>query len=79
MHHIPRKGDGEQRLEEKLFRPENVEIENYNGTVIGILFYNGEATNTVTPIIGRARRYIKNLLNIISIWTNGCIRFDAVF
>ena len=69
----------------RFYRPENSGFGRFgaqsNGTVIGISFpgiYSGLSKNNEVVFGKRRRRQIKNLLNMFSDWTGGCVHFVDV-
>ena len=57
------------------YRPENLEGKIIDGTVVGVRFYHGDPWENYVPFTYKMENYVKNLLNSIMEWTDGCITF----
>ena len=75
-----RYGDGLQvsSKPQRYFKAENSALESVEGTVIGVLFDDRPAEGNYHPVGKKFRNYVKNLLNMISEWTGGCMNFVDV-
>ena len=81
-------GGGTIDTKNRFWRPENSGFGKINGTVIGITFPKPETAandrwtvypdNVGLPFRPRRIRQVKNLLNLLSHWSNGCINFVDV-
>ena len=68
--------DGLQQVSgDKFYRAENLEGKIIDGTVIGVKFYKGDPWKNYVPLTDKMENYFKNLLNMITEWTDGCITF----
>lgn len=84
-----RPSDGLQmELWDYYYRAENVGAP-VDGTVVGVRFYQGDPigvypsfgedqSNRIVPLTDKMVRYYKNMLNMVTEWTGGCIRFVDV-
>ena len=76
--HGYRSSDGLQLDSESLmFRAENLGG-TVDGTVIGVRFHKEGILRESVPLTDKMENYYKNLLNIITEWTDGCIQFVDV-
>ena len=79
--------DGLQTTHNGYFRSEH--LGSNEGTVVAVRFYQGDPIGTfpshgfdsstrIVPLTDKMVKYLKNLLNMVTEWTDGCIQFVDV-
>ena len=46
-----------------------------DGTIVGVVFWNQDTHRNYVPLTNKWKNYVKNLLHLITEWTEGCIKF----